>query len=157
MNFLCSLQACQSFLYLVQGLIKHANNPNLWFITRNVQPVNNNQITTKSLNSSGLWGMQKAIALEHPELSCLGIDIDAADNAADNAVYVAAFFRELYFRKRSTRGNADIQLDEFPVLIATDCRSLFDAVQKVQPKVTEKRTLIDILSLKESIAEHGLK
>ena len=81
----------------------------------------------------------------------------AADSAADNAVYVAAFFRELHLRKSSTRCSQTIQLDEFPVFIATDCRSLFDAVQKVQPKVTEKRTLIDILSLKESIAEAGLK
>ena len=41
--------------------------------------------------------------------------------------------------------------------LATDCCSLLDAVQKVQPKVSEKRTLIDILSLKEPIAEAGLK
>lgn len=89
--------------------------------------------------------------------STLAGDSCATDNAADNAVYAAAFFRELYLRKSSTRGSQNIQLDDFPVFIATDCRSLFDAVQKVQANVTEKRTLIDILSLKESIAEAGLK
>jgi len=75
--------SCQSFLYLIQALIKHSNSPNLRFITRNVQPVNNDHISEASLSSSCLWGMQKAIALEHPELICTGIDIDSTEHAAN--------------------------------------------------------------------------
>ena len=38
-----------------------------------------------------------------------------------------------------------------PVYVMTDCRSLYDAAQK------EKRTLIDILSIRETLASDGLK
>ena len=76
----------------------------------------------------------------------------AADNAADNALYIASFLSEVYTQKRATDGHIEI-----PIFVATDCRNLFDAFQKVQPKVSEKRTLIDLLSLKESIAKDGLR
>ena len=66
---------CESYLYLVQALIQHSNNPLLWFVTRNAQPVDNYQLTS-GIKQSCLWGMQKAIALEHPELLCVGIDLD---------------------------------------------------------------------------------
>ncbi len=65
----------ESYLYLVQALIQHSNNPPLWFVTRNAQPVDNYQMTS-GIKQSCLWGMQKAIALEHPELLCVGIDLD---------------------------------------------------------------------------------
>ncbi len=69
-------QECKSYLYLVQALIqRNDNNPPLWFITRNAQPVDNYQMTS-AIKQSCLWGMQKAIALEHPELLCVGIDLD---------------------------------------------------------------------------------
>ena len=71
----------ESYLYLVQALIQSGNNPSLWFVTHNAQVVNSEGITT-GINNSCLWGMQKAIAIEHPELSCVGIDIDCLDNAA---------------------------------------------------------------------------
>ena len=68
------------YLYLLQALIQDINNPSLWFVTRNAQPVG--KISATAINSS-LWGMQKAIALEYPELQCVGIDLDL-DNAVDN-------------------------------------------------------------------------
>ena len=76
---------CESYLYLVQALIQHSNNPPLWFVTRNAQPVDNYQLTL-GIKQSCLWGMQKAIALEHPELSCVGIDLDrdSTNNDAEN-------------------------------------------------------------------------
>ena len=76
----------------------------------------------------------------------------AADNAADNALYIASFLSEVFSQKRATDGHIEI-----PIFVATDCRSLYDAFQKAQPKVSEKRTLIDLLSLKESIAKDGLR
>ena len=83
-------QECKTYLYLVQALIRHGNNPPLWFITRNAQPVNNYQLTS-GINNSCLWGMQKAIALEHPELSWVGIDLDR--NFSDNEA--ATIFQEM--------------------------------------------------------------
>ena len=38
----------------------------------------------------------------------------------------------------------------------TDCRSLYDCLQKVVPIIDEKRTLIDVLSIKESIGADGV-
>ena len=76
----------------------------------------------------------------------------AADNAADNSIYIASFLSDVFHQKRAANGHIEV-----PIYIATDCRSLFDTFQKVQPKVSEKRTLIDLLSLKESIAKDGLR
>ena len=76
----------------------------------------------------------------------------AADNAADNALYTASFLSEVFHQKRAVDGHIEI-----PIYVATDCRSLYDAFQKVQPKISEKRTLIDLLSLKETIAKDGIR
>ena len=81
-------EPCRSYLYLIQALIQHPDNPPLWFVTRHAQPINNYQ-PTSGIEHSCLWGMQKAIALEHPELSCRGIDLDSLNNAAAN------IFREI--------------------------------------------------------------
>ena len=76
-------QECQNYLYLVQALIQSATHSSLWFVTRNAQPVGNYQLTP-GIKNSCLWGMQKAIALEHPELRCVGIDIDSLNSAVAN-------------------------------------------------------------------------
>ena len=68
-------EECKSYLYLVQAVIKLSHNPYLCLVTRNAQPVDNYQLTS-GIRHSCLWGMQKAIALEHPELLCVGIDLD---------------------------------------------------------------------------------
>ncbi|MEM9273738.1 MAG: type I polyketide synthase, partial [Cyanobacteria bacterium P01_F01_bin.143] len=71
-------QECKNYLYLIQALVKQnlPNNPRLWFVTRNAQPVNNYRLTS-GIRQSCLWGMGKAIALEYPELAPVGIDLDA--------------------------------------------------------------------------------
>ena len=98
-------QECQSYLYLVQALVKHPNNPSLWFVTRNAQPIDTYRLTS-GIRQSCLWGMQKAIALEHPELSCVGIDLDphATDNEAENIFQeICALEQEqAAYRRRST-------------------------------------------------------
>ena len=44
-----------------------------------------------------------------------------------------------------------------PMHIMTDCRSLYDCIIKKSPMSTEKRTLIDVLSLKQTLASGGLR
>lgn len=68
-------QETESYLFLIQALVKLNLTPRLWLVTRNAQPVNNYQLTS-GIHNSCLWGMQKAIALEHPELSGVAIDLD---------------------------------------------------------------------------------
>ena len=48
------------------------------------------------------------------------------------------------------------QLPKMNTYILTDCKSLWDAVQKVAPQLHERRTLLDVISLKESISPGGL-
>ena len=38
----------------------------------------------------------------------------------------------------------------------TDCKSFYDCLQKVAPVIDEKRTLIDVLSIKESMGSNGI-
>jgi acyl transferase domain-containing protein/acyl-CoA synthetase (AMP-forming)/AMP-acid ligase II/acyl carrier protein len=70
-------QECQTNLYLVQALLQQnlLVTPRFWVVTRNSQPVGNYQPTLSGIRQSCLWGMGKAIALEHPELSYTGIDL----------------------------------------------------------------------------------
>ena len=76
-------EECKSYLYLIQAIIKLSHNPRVYLVTRNAQPVNNYELTS-GIRYSCLWGMQLAIALEHPELLCIGIDLDS--NPTDNEV-----------------------------------------------------------------------
>ncbi|GFE68912.1 type I polyketide synthase [Chroococcus sp. FPU101] len=71
----------QSTLYLVQALVKQ-NYPRTRFylITRGTQAVTNHLPNINDLTASPLWGMGKTIALEHPELNCVRIDLDAKNN-----------------------------------------------------------------------------
>jgi len=70
-------QKCGSTLHLVQALVKtkFTQPTALWLVTRGAQPVGKEP---KALEVSGspLWGMGKVIALEHPELNCVRIDLD---------------------------------------------------------------------------------
>lgn len=70
-------EQCSNLLYLVQALIDRnlQSSPRLWIVTRN-----------SSLSSSPLWGLGKAIALEHPELNCTCIDLDSATSATDSEI-----------------------------------------------------------------------
>lgn len=67
---------CGSVLYLVQGLIKAkiAQLPSLWLVTQGAQPAGLESVP--SVAQSPLWGLGTAIALEHPELNCVRIDLD---------------------------------------------------------------------------------
>ncbi len=72
----------KSYLYLIQALVKLSHHPRLYLVTRNAQPIDNYQLTS-GINNSCLWGMQKAIALEYPELLCVGIDLDRISTDKD--------------------------------------------------------------------------
>ena len=70
--------SCGSVLSLVQALVRKDRLPGkgLWLVSRGAQVTQQEQ--AGSLAQSPLWGMAKGIALEHPELSCRLIDLDAA-------------------------------------------------------------------------------
>ncbi len=68
---------CGSVLYLVQALRNSQINPSgLWLLTRDGQPVLEHD-SVKGFAQAPLWGMAKVVTLEHPELNCVCLDLDA--------------------------------------------------------------------------------
>ncbi|MEM6751604.1 MAG: SDR family NAD(P)-dependent oxidoreductase [Cyanobacteria bacterium P01_E01_bin.35] len=69
---------CGTTLSLVQALVKvvGSQSPRLWLITQGAQPAPNSNPYLRGIIQSSLWGMGKVIALEHPELKCMRIDLD---------------------------------------------------------------------------------
>lgn len=66
---------CGSTLHLVQELVNHyTETPGLWLVTQGAQVVNGYPV--EQVAQSPLWGMGKVVALEHPELKCVRVDLD---------------------------------------------------------------------------------
>ena len=71
------LLGCGSTLHLVQALVqKYATRtqPRLWLVTQGAQAVNEQSV--QQVAQSPLWGMGKVIALEHPDLQVVRVDLD---------------------------------------------------------------------------------
>ncbi|MEG4836966.1 type I polyketide synthase [Microcoleus sp. B9-D4] len=70
-----SKTCCGSTLHLVQALVNnYTKTPRLWLVTRGAQAVNGHHV--EQVAQSPLWGMGKVIAVEHPELKCVRVDLD---------------------------------------------------------------------------------
>jgi acyl transferase domain-containing protein/acyl carrier protein len=69
---------CGSTLFLVQALVKGrlSQTPRLWLVTQGAQSVPESHSVVPGVAQSSVWGMGKVIALEHPELNCVRIDLD---------------------------------------------------------------------------------
>jgi acyl carrier protein len=74
-------QVCGSTLNLVHALASQGNPPSLWLVTRGAVACPNDQGAGAGSQMAGiaqspLWGLGNVIALEHPELHCVRIDLD---------------------------------------------------------------------------------
>jgi polyketide synthase 12 len=77
-------QACGNILQLVREVVAlsaTAPAPRLWLVTRGAQAVAEPGPTDPAL--APVWGLGRAISLEHPELACTLIDLDPARAPAD--------------------------------------------------------------------------
>ena len=84
---------CGSVLHLIQ-LLKDATSvkpPRMWVVTQGVQPVGS-QPEPIAVAQAPLRGLSRVIAMEHPELRCIGIDLDPLDCEQN----VASVYRELF-------------------------------------------------------------
>lgn len=70
--------SCGHVLHLVQALVqaKGLKPSRLWLVTQNAQSVG--IPTPLNVHQSSLWGLGRVIALEHPDLHCSRLDLDAA-------------------------------------------------------------------------------
>ncbi len=66
-------QSCQPLLRLFQALTGQPRQ--LWLITKGTQAIANSYPSLSGITQSPLWGMKKAIEQEHPELSCVCLDL----------------------------------------------------------------------------------
>jgi acyl transferase domain-containing protein len=86
------MRSCGGVLHLVQALaVRAASGTRLWFVTRNAVAAKSVEPEPPDLSQASIWGMGKAIALEHPEL--WGGMIDLPSRADDEAL--AQLVREL--------------------------------------------------------------
>jgi acyl transferase domain-containing protein/acyl carrier protein len=79
---------CGSALHLLQALVKHQQNPQLWLVTRGAMPVNS---MLPNPTQAPLWGLGRAIALEHPQLWGGLIDLSSSPTSDE----VAALLTEI--------------------------------------------------------------
>ncbi|HEY9718697.1 MAG TPA: beta-ketoacyl synthase N-terminal-like domain-containing protein, partial [Trichormus sp.] len=84
---------CGSVVYLLQALInaKLQNTPKLWLVTQGAQALSHEE--NVAILQSPLVGINKVIALEHSELECCLVDLDA-ELEADSAALL--LFQELW-------------------------------------------------------------
>ena len=73
---------CGSLLHLVQALATAAGSdlPRLWVVTRGAQPVGPSA-SPLAVAQAAAWGLGRIVALEHPELRCVRVDLDPAPEA----------------------------------------------------------------------------
>ena len=76
-----------STLYLLQALVSDlAEPPRLWLVTQGAQATREpKSMPLSGVAQSSLWGMGKVIALEHPELDSVCIDLDPHAGIRANA------------------------------------------------------------------------
>ena len=77
---------CGSVLHLTQAVIKRewVELPRLCLVTRGAQAIDSIPYPLQAQQNS-LWGLGHVIALEHPDLRCLRVDLDPSDDS-DHAV-----------------------------------------------------------------------
>ena len=85
--------SCGSALHLVQAInqAKISPPPALWLVTRGAQSVAPADAVA-AVWQSCLWGLGKSVALEHPELRCVRVDLDAAPDTEAAQI----LFEEIY-------------------------------------------------------------
>lgn len=90
------LLGCAATLFVIQAMTDvYIDPPSLWLVTRGAQPAGRT-CTMPGLSQSPLWGMGRVVPLEHPDLSCVRIDLDPEEDEP-----VHQLFREL--NRRATR------------------------------------------------------
>jgi len=75
-------------LHLVQGLLRTKTSARLYLVTRGAQAVG--EAPEVAPAQAALWGLGRTVALEHPELACVRVDLEPG-NEQDAEALVAEF------------------------------------------------------------------
>lgn len=84
-----SLAGCASLLYLVQTIVNLPEPPQLWLVTNGAVAYSGSDAASSHLTLNGLvqspvWGLAKVIAIEHPELHAVRVDLDPGASLEDS-------------------------------------------------------------------------
>ena len=93
------------------------------------------------------WGSKRT---KRQVRSTLAAEAAAADNAVDHGAYTSHFLTELLGGDQATA--KEKLRPAIQTICVTDCKSLFDCIHTITPSLTEKRTLIDIYSIRQSLS-----
>ena len=102
------------------------------------------QVTEKTCN--GLLVDWKSGRMQRVSRSTLASEAHAADEAADRACFVNYFLTELLYQIPAYKGKM-----EMPMKQATDAKSLFDCLVAENPVTLEKRSMVSIRSVQQSM------
>jgi acyl transferase domain-containing protein/aryl carrier-like protein len=72
---------CGGLLPVLRAAAAAGRPPRLWIVTRGAQQVDGEPVA--ALAQAPLWGLGRTLAMEHPELRCVRIDLDPAGSKAD--------------------------------------------------------------------------
>lgn len=74
--------SCGGALHLLQTVVRSGWSASLrlWLVTRGSQPVGPARVR---VDCAPLWGLGQVVALEHPELRCVCLDLDPSDKLDD--------------------------------------------------------------------------
>lgn len=144
---------CGTTLYLVQALVKVAGSkvPRLWLVTQGAQPIFDKNHYVSGIAQSSLWGMGKVIALEHPELKCVRIDLDP------NAVVekqAQALWEEICSEDAEDQVAIRAQRRYVARLVRHDCNQNFETqelLQQPQSQVSFNKTSYKALNFNEDV------
>ncbi|CAK0896986.1 unnamed protein product, partial [Prorocentrum cordatum] len=78
--------------------------------------------------------------------STLAGEAIAQDLGVDNASYLSKFLSEMLTGRPAGR-----HPPIFEVITVTDCKSLYDALHQLTPSLSEKRTVIDVISIRDEV------
>ncbi len=91
-------QITGGILDVIQTLVRQSGSQpaRLYLVTRGGQAVEKASENTPDVNAvqASVWGLSHVIEMEHPELTCTRIDLDASASDADN---IASLVAELHF------------------------------------------------------------
>ena len=138
---------CGSALLLVQALASAASAPlpELWLVTQGAQPVGG--AAPAAPEQSPVWGLANTLAVEHPDLRCVCVDLDPAADAdaaaqgllrqlqtADDEDRIALRGPERYVHRlvRSQAANpAQARHDDQPLTLTIAERGVLDHLAQV--------------------------
>ena len=89
----------------------------------------------------------KSHRLRRAVRSTLAAEAASMDAAVDHSVYLAHFLSCIHKEGHVVSGTSS---PLFKVVPITDCRSLYDALQRLSASLQEKRVLLDLVSIRET-------